>query len=213
MRENLVIFGGAARDISSYKNLISLAPENWKVFFVEDKVLIPSGKTDELSENVLKYLKENKIEQFNLLGHSIGGALALEFASMYSEFIKKIFLVDSEGIYGKENALKATWNWILTQIHTKGELTTSMLRVIGVLKNPFLHLRLAKYAHRANLKEQATKIKVPTTIIWGEKDHLTPLWQGEELNRLIKGSKLIVLKNSYHNWILNNPENFWDIVK
>lgn len=39
------------------------------------------------------------------------------------------------------------------------------------------------------------QIKSPALIIWGDKDTVTPLWQGQNLNSLILNSKLVTLSN------------------
>jgi len=41
-------------------------------------------------------------------------------------------------------------------------------------------------------------IKVPTTIIWGDKDEFTPLEEGRYINRQIKKSKLVVIPDAGH---------------
>lgn len=45
--------------------------------------------------SIVKYIKENKIEKPILIGHSMGGGLALAIAADYPELIKKIVVVDA----------------------------------------------------------------------------------------------------------------------
>lgn len=45
--------------------------------------------------SIVNYIKENKIENPILIGHSMGGGLALAIASDYPELIKKIIVVDA----------------------------------------------------------------------------------------------------------------------
>jgi len=45
--------------------------------------------------SIANYIKENKIEKPILIGHSMGGGLALAIASDYPELIKKIVVVDA----------------------------------------------------------------------------------------------------------------------
>lgn len=44
---------------------------------------------------IVKYINENKIEKPILMGHSMGGGLALAIASDYPELIEKIIIVDA----------------------------------------------------------------------------------------------------------------------
>ncbi len=81
-----------------------------------------------------------------------------------------------------------------------------------MIKRPTYHFNLLNYMRKLDLTSTAQNIKSSTIIIWGEKDYMVPLWQGEKLHELIKGSKLIVLKGMDHDWILHSPELFWQNI-
>ncbi len=49
-------------------------------------------------------------------------------------------------------------------------------------------------------------IKVPTFIVWGDRDPIAPLSNAHVLNREIKGSKLLIMENAKHACYLEQPE-------
>ena len=49
---------------------------------------------------------------------------------------------------------------------------------------------------------------MPTLLIWGDKDTITPLWQGEKLNKTIPRSSLTVLKGLGHIPQIEDPVSF-----
>jgi len=55
-------------------------------------------------------------------------------------------------------------------------------------------------------RERLHTIKVPTFIIWGDKDHIAPFSNAELLHKEIKGSKLLIIKDARHPAYLDNPE-------
>jgi len=57
-----------------------------------------------------------------------------------------------------------------------------------------------------------TLIGAPTALIWGDKDQVTPLPQGRQLNRLIKNSRLTVLDNVGHIPHIEAPDGFYDVL-
>jgi abhydrolase domain-containing protein 14 len=61
-------------------------------------------------------------------------------------------------------------------------------------------------------RERIKTIRVPTLIVWGEKDHIAPISNAEFLNREIKGSKLLVIPKAKHPAYLDNPEMFHDAL-
>ena len=52
------------------------------------------------------------------------------------------------------------------------------------------------------------KLTMPVHIIWGSLDSVTPLWQGEQLKKLIPNSELAVIDNTGHIPFLENVQQF-----
>jgi pimeloyl-ACP methyl ester carboxylesterase len=48
------------------------------------------------------------------------------------------------------------------------------------------------------IEDELSKIKVPTLIIWGAEDVVTPLAGGKKLNASMENSKLVIFKNCGH---------------
>lgn len=55
-------------------------------------------------------------------------------------------------------------------------------------------------------------ITVPTSLIWGDRDHVTPLAQGHELHRLISGSNFTVINDVGHIPHIEAPERLHFIL-
>ncbi len=207
MADLYIILGGWTRSESSYKKLILTAPKNTSVVFIPYKKL--SAKHP--AESLKLYIERLKIKRFNLIGHSLGGAIAISYTSLFPEAVSKLFLVDSAGIYGNENVFNLFTIFFKTRIkHGRKLFFKDLVSLYSIIVNPFLHFRLGKFAHNANFIQELKTIKTPTTIIWGEKDHMTPLWQAKEINKLIDKSKLVVIDGVGHDWILHLPEKFWE---
>ena len=65
---------------------------------------------------------------------------------------------------------------------------------------------LLKKIIKEDLSEDLEKIKIPTFIIWGEKDKIKKLKEGKEINRKIKNSVLKVISGAGHSPHLEKPE-------
>ncbi len=211
--EKLVVFCGWGTNDVCYPELARVAPKNWQVTFASYDLLMPSANIEEFHSNVLKFLEKEGIDKFSLLGHSMGGAIALEFTHKYPERIRRLFLVDSEGVYGKESKFHIFRNILPANFqYFKKHADTALKLIARILAKPFWHRKMAHYAHYADYEAKSLNIKVETIILWGEKDCLTPLWQGKKLHELILNSKLIVFPDLNHDWILYSPERFWEAV-
>ncbi len=64
-----------------------------------------------------------------------------------------------------------------------------------------------------DLTPYLSEIKIPTTIIWGNKDKYTPLSDGKLMNKKIKNSELHIIKNAGHGIHLFAPDKLCEIIK
>lgn len=138
---------------------------------------------DEFSRNLgLKY--------FHLLGHSIGGCIALRYTLTFPDKIKKLVLVSSMCL-GKEIA---PWiRFLSSSVFSKsiGRAASALFKVVRCLGglfytplkevNPLPQVKLAIGKRITTLKGQTTvflsqlsDLIVPTLIIWGAKDGIVP---------------------------------------
>ncbi|MDO8639108.1 MAG: alpha/beta hydrolase [Candidatus Daviesbacteria bacterium] len=214
MKETIVLLPGWTKREPSYKELINTTPEGYEVLIARHYNLAPHGQINNLKENFLKFLDAKKLEKITLVGHSLGGALGIELAITCSDHVNKLFLIGSAGIYGQETISQLLMNQILNfSIKKRFKSIDNLRNIPQFTRHLRTHIKLGLYAFKADLKEQAQQIKVPTTILWGEKDVINPLWQGEKLQELISHSKLVVLEDMDHDWILHSPEKFWENIK
>ena len=161
------------------------------------------------------YCEKQNVSQVFLLGHSFGGSIAVKFALRYPEKIKKLFLIDCAGIRRKsikKQAIKKIANFFKI---------FSFLPFYSLFRKCFYKIIKSDYP---NVKEGAMKetyynvinediskhfsgISVPTVVIWGRKDKLTPLKDAYYIiKEKIFNAKLDVLSNIAHNPQSENPE-------
>jgi pimeloyl-ACP methyl ester carboxylesterase len=74
------------------------------------------------------------------------------------------------------------------------------LNVEKTMKETFLKVISEDISHHLPF------IKVPTVIIWGDKDSLTPIAHGEILSKKVENSKFIIVRGAKHALQIENPE-------
>lgn len=164
---------------------------------------------------------ENEKNPINILGHSNGGRIAIAFALKHPDKIKNLILIDSAGIYHNEFsiALKRSVFKIIAKAGKKilnnGSARKLLYKMVGEgdyenanknMKKTMINLLGAdKYLKIEN-------ITTPTTIIWGEKDKITPLSDGKVLNQKIIGSKLFIINNTRHSPQFTRPKDTAEII-
>jgi pimeloyl-ACP methyl ester carboxylesterase len=165
------------------------------------------------------------IERFALAGNSMGGGIAARFAIHYPERLTHLVLVDAAGMPTKEPrdpgigfiiARTPVLQNLMLYVTPRGMFEEGLKKAIenDALVTPEMVDRYwilnRKAGNRAAslkrfqgtfdtfIQDNAAKIKTPTLILWGEKDTLTPRDMGDAYNAAIKGSKLVVFKNTGH---------------
>ncbi|MFT6756012.1 MAG: esterase, partial [Urechidicola sp.] len=95
----LVILHGFLGMGDNWKTLANKFAENYEVHLVDQRNHGRSFHSDEFSleilvEDLWDYIAFHKLDTINLLGHSMGGKVAMLFASKYPERIQKLLIAD-----------------------------------------------------------------------------------------------------------------------
>lgn len=152
---------------------------------------------------------------FYLMGHSFGGALASKIAVKHAQEIKKLFLVSAACV--RKKTVKKTFFKRLSRIARAfyfmpyyGFFRKAFYKFIirrsdyvyvqGILRETYLRVI------SEDLSFHLPFIKIPTVIIWGDKDELTPLEDAHFINKQIKNSKLIIIPGANHDLNRKQPE-------
>jgi pimeloyl-ACP methyl ester carboxylesterase len=171
---------------------------------------------------------------FVLIGHSLGGAVALRFASTYQRHLQRLILIDVAGILhqavlarnmaqSKLNDWSSKLRWppldLLTRLskHTLDRIQglpidTEMAIGSASLRQKLFNADPAKIAGLALTNEDFSdlieRVAAPTLVLWGAKDSVTPIRTGKVLSAKIPNAHLKVIPNVGHCPMLQNPEQF-----
>jgi pimeloyl-ACP methyl ester carboxylesterase len=177
------------------------------------------------------------IDRADILGHSMGGEIALNLAYYYPERVKSLILVDSMG-YSKMDFLSSLieGNEFLNHVFMRYFFQTYMVQRftfrqklgdVSKFNREFFNLSFSLIDHvspaflyRLNsqndsgaLSERIGDIKSRTLIIWGEKDRIAPVADGERLKTDILGSELEIITGAGHLPMLEDPHLFLEKLK
>ena len=71
---------------------------------------------------------------------------------------------------------------------------------------------IAKSAIRNNMKDELVHIKVPTMLIWGKDDQITPPFVADEFHKYIVNSDLAFIDKCGHAPMMERPDEFNQIL-
>lgn len=163
---------------------------------------------------IVRELIEKEIkEEVILVGHSFGGRVAIKFSALYPQLIKKLILIDSAGFVkrGFKIWLIRIFSKLFKPIFNLPIFSSLKIKIYKKLNtedyllNPELK-ETYKNIVKEDLKEFLPKITIPTLIIWGKEDKITPLSWGKRINKLISQSKFYEIKGGHFSFLDNAAE-------
>ena len=177
-----------------------------------------------LAKFVHRFLEAKDLSEVHLLGNSLGGHVALVHTIKHPERIRSLILTGSSGLF--ENGMGDSYpkRGDRDYIRKKTELTfydpktaTEELvdEVYSITNNRLKAIKiiaLAKSAIRNNLGEELNQIKLPTLLIWGNNDTITPPFVAREFNKLIPNSELYFIDKCGHAPMMEVPDEFNSIL-
>jgi pimeloyl-ACP methyl ester carboxylesterase len=181
----------------------------------------PSPKHNYTIENysriVVAVLDRLKIDKSVLAGNSLGGNVALTTALLYPERVERLVLIDSSGYAFQPKSIPIGFriasipvlNQLMQKVLPRSIVKSSIENVYGdpslvtselvdryfdlttragnrqALTERLNQMRPGKYAHRLS------ELKLPTLILWGDRDNLIPPELGERFHQDINDSQLV----------------------
>lgn len=149
-----------------------------------------------------------------LVGHSMGGSIALKTALNYSESVDGLVLIGSgarmpvnEKMLGQLK--EGTFNPGFLKIAYGPNVQPSFLQQELALLASVPQQKLYKDFMACNLfdvSERLAYIEVPTLILVGDQDKMTPVKASQFLNKNITNSILKIIPGAGHHLMLENPE-------
>ena len=183
----------------------------------------PSGiYTDQRSVEVLEaFLKELKIPKVVLVGNSMGGKFAWQFAARYPNQVAKLVLISPDGYaspgieYGKKPdvpAIADLYRYFFSKTFLAMNLEPAYAdpnTLNDALVNRYYDLMLAPGVRGAILARMQqtvlqdpvpslSSIQVPTLLIWGEKDAFIPISNSNDYLKVMPNAKRVSLPNIGH---------------
>ena len=168
--------------------------------------------------HVLSFMKALGLQQVFLVGHSMGGAIVQTLALSHPEVIKGIVLVGTgarlkvlpmilEGIRNNFVGTVPKINQFAYSRKAPSDLIEKGVSLMLQCRTEVLYGDFLA-CDRFDIAHEIEKIVLPTLILCGEDDQLTPVKYSQFLQSRIKGSTLEVLPNAGHMVMMESFQAF-----
>lgn len=216
----VVIHGGGGRGSSAWWENVEALSEDYTVYapdlpgFGRSQEIVGNYNIPEMVDFVDRFSHELGLEKFHLMGHSLGGGIAVSYALKFPLRITKLVLVSSLCL-GKELALWMRFLSVPAICRSLGRAVLAVLKsvkwVVELLLAPFEFILPVNKAsmdlgcvtaireHTAGLMGRLSEIAVPTLLVWGDRDPIVPASQAYAAAQVIPDCQVRVYSGCGHN--------------
>ncbi|WP_324672503.1 alpha/beta fold hydrolase [Hymenobacter sp. GOD-10R] len=222
--EILLLLHGLFGALSNWEEVIATFSPEYRVIIpllpIYEMPLTKAGVPG-LVSYVASFVKELRIDEpLTLLGNSLGGHVALEYALRYPTQVQRLVLTGSSGLFedsmGGSFPKRGNYSFVQERVAytfydpsvaTK-ELVDEVFSVTNSNAKCLRIISIARSAQRHNLSKDLGRITAPTLLVWGLNDTITPPLVAHEFNRLIVNSELHFLDHCGHAPMMERPHEF-----
>lgn len=207
--------------------------------FGDSEPLAPPAEMSTQATTVLELLTTLGVETATVVGHSMGGLIALEMALAKPEAVHGLVLVDAGGAPMSERRLSAVLaglrafsailRWRLVRVALVRYPSVRRIVLAGGFRDPrVVSPALAEQimpgfsapgfvgavaaAGRAVRTFIPESISCPTLLIWGDHDVMAPLTGAQDLCSRLTDARLVVLRDVGHTPMIERPAEFHEAL-
>jgi pimeloyl-ACP methyl ester carboxylesterase len=224
---NLVLLHGLFGALSNWDVVINEFRNNYKIFIPMLPIYdLPFRKVglDALVDHLEGFIDMKKLDDILLMGNSLGGHVALIYTLRCQQKVKKLILTGSSGLF--ENAMggsfpkRGSYEYVKERaeytFYDPNSITEEYIQEIFDTTKSIAKclniVAIAKSAQRHNMAGELPSIKVPTLLVWGLNDTITPPMVAHDFNRLIPNTTLKFIDKCCHAPMMEQPEKFNKIL-
>lgn len=224
----IVLLQGLMGGLSNFTTLIDFfSSRGYKVYFPELPIYelsVLNTNLTSLAKFVARFIEEVVQQPAIVVGNSMGGHVGLILTLMRPELLSHLVLTGSSGLYERSFGdsfprkndrayiqKKAEEVFYDPKVATQ-ELVDEVFAVVNDRGKGIKTVMLARSAIKHNMEKELHKIAVPTCIIWGKQDNVTPPEVAVEMDRLIPDSQLFWIDKCGHAAMMEKPEEFNTIL-
>lgn len=233
----IVCIHGFLSSSFSFRRLIPLLRHHYNIITVD---LPPFGRSakpknftysyENIANELVRLLKSIGINYVSLIGHSMGGQIALRVALQHPNIVKNIVLLAPSSYLKRSNKriIYSTYlpffpfilkRWLgkrgilgnlNTVVYNKTLINDEMIKGYEEpFLNPEIYQGLTRFIrHREGdlEKEQLNQINTPILLLWGKEDKVVPYNTGKRLSEDLVNTKTIIYNHIGHLLPEEDPE-------
>lgn len=179
----------------------------------------------QLTDYVSAFFDHFGIERAAIGGNSLGGQVAIDFCLRYPDRADRLIITGSAGLFERSlsggRVPRVTREFVYEKAceifydprHVTVELVDQVQEMLSDRDYLRFLIRVAKATRDYNVKDELAKLKLPTLIVWGRNDRITPPAVAHEFAEHLENARLVFLERCGHSPPIERPEAFSRILR
>jgi len=180
-------------------------------------------------ERLEQFIQAMGIQEFTLMGHSMGGRIAWNYASVYPQRVRSLVLLAPDGYpprgqkVGEKpydaGPIAEVIQWVMPKFLVKKSIEPAFYnrhlisdglvqRYYDMLRAPTVRqaiLARMRQTINSDPHERLKKIQAPTLLLWGQEDVMIPCDNSEDYLKAIRQAKVEIFPRAGHLLQEENP--------
>ncbi len=238
-REPVILIHGLMASSDEWSQMMPALAETRQVWAVDligfgfsERVAEPKYSLKYYARSIAEFMDVHGIERAAIVGHSLGGGVALQFAHDYAGRVSRLVLlapaayifkyfrpvryaaripclqrmVVSSVLSNPRVHRRSLRNAFANPTRLNSDVLAQQVRSWRVKGTLDALLALSASPHACDLPEGIEDVTAPALIVWGDQDIIVPLAHGKRLVREMPNAELVILEGAGHVPNLECPE-------
>lgn len=163
---------------------------------------------EEAATQLAEQLAERDNGPATIIGHSMGGLVALYLAAHAPSLVSRLILISVPAVPVRRSRFRQVGAVLSSSLHADAA-GTAVVASAFLSTGPFLLVAATRATIRADLGEEVDQLAaVPTLLVWGAKDSIVPVEIGQRLAAAMPQASLTVMEGIGHQPMWEAPEAF-----
>jgi branched-chain amino acid transport system permease protein len=230
--ETLVLVAGFISTQRWWRPILERLPAGFRAYALDMRAAggseqIESGHTvARYAADVHEFVEAMGLSRFVLVGHSMGGGVAMQYALDHQDRLKALMLVNPLAPYGMRID-QATTDWIHS---VQGQAAGQRMMLLGghgapppeedleelvadaVAWGKAIYRGIMDDMARFDLSDRLDELKVPTLVTWGDRDRVIPFAGIMDVFTKISGCGLEIWHGVGHHLARERPDWFVELL-
>jgi pimeloyl-ACP methyl ester carboxylesterase len=156
-------------------------------------------------QGIAGWMEAQRFAPAAILGHSMGGHLAVLLAARYPAYVRAMVVIAPSGLPLGRNLLAMAHAAFFSR--ARGDARFTPIAVEGALRaGPRSLWQAVRQIERVDVSAHLVGLAVPTLILWGDSDNLLPVTNATLLGAAIAGAEVRVVPGGTHNVFFDEAE-------